>query len=480
MAPFIFSGMLIAYSLFMGTAIDMSNLWFHKYRATQAAQAACESGAADLVWVASQGTAQAITNYQAAPTGFPLAVSTGTGSYTNPPQGTSLIGTCSPSSPIAMCAYATANMPGAKGLHVTWSVSNVTPAPPKYNPNNAGGVSSFTSPTNLPSTPPTTANGVLPYLHVTVSESVPTYLLSVLPWFHSPVTVTGSCDCGLTESGGGQGTATLTSNEYCFGSNTGSETCQTTPVVPGYYLTITGYNQVSPPWVWPGFGWDQVGGFSANGNKDAPVPPSGTQAIIAQLCFNTTQPCTSPVFTFPDTPVSSTTQVTVNISGNEASEGDIWASEEHGHSQSEIGSWVTLTSTQGTISPSTIPLNYYAAQAGISAQTTYDNMDGDLAWDDNSGWALFQPCDVTYTIGAQITFPLDNSLPYGPNLPCLTQYPDAYPMGPLVDTVVVTGITNLNQIHITANSSLGNEYMGYIWAQWGGTDKVVVSSFQAY
>ena len=53
-------------------------------------------------------------------------------------------------------------------------------------------------------------------------------------------------------------------------------------------------------------------------------------------------------------------------------------------------------------------------------------------------------------------------------------------MGPLVDTVVVTGITNLNQIHITANSSLGNEYMGYIWAQWGGTDKVVVSSFQAY
>jgi hypothetical protein len=197
MAPFVFSGLLIAYSLFMGAAIDMSNLWLHKYRVSTAAQAACESGAADLIWVANLGTAQAITTYEAAPTGFPLAVPTGAGSYTDPPQGTSLSGSCSPSSPIAMCAYATANMPGAQGLNVSWIVSNITPTPPTYNANGAGGVSSFTSLMNTPSTPPETANGVLPYLRVNVSETVPTYLLSVMPWFHSPITVAGNATAGL-------------------------------------------------------------------------------------------------------------------------------------------------------------------------------------------------------------------------------------------------------------------------------------------
>ncbi len=215
MAPFIFSGMLVAYSLFMGATIDMSNLWLHKYRATSAAQAACESGVADLVWVNNQGTAQAITNYEDAPTGFSLAVSTGSGSYANPPRGTSLSGSCSPSSRIAMCAYATADMPGAQGLNVSWAVSNVTPTPPTYNANRAGGVSSFMPPSNIPSTPPVTANGVLPYLHVTVSEAVPTYLLSVMPWFHTPVTVTASCDCGMTlGSGGEQTTQTVTIPAY--------------------------------------------------------------------------------------------------------------------------------------------------------------------------------------------------------------------------------------------------------------------------
>jgi hypothetical protein len=211
MAPFAFSGLLIAYSLFMGSAIDMSNIWLHKYRATAAAQAASEAGAADLAWVANQGTAEAITEYQSTSSGFPLAVETGSGSYTNPPQGSALSGSCSSSTSVAMCAYATANMTGAKDLNVSWTVSNVTPSQTVYNPNGAGGVSSISTPSNVPSTAPTTSNGVLPYLKVTVSESVPTFLLSVMPWFHSPVTVSSTATAGLVKTTASSQELTLTS-----------------------------------------------------------------------------------------------------------------------------------------------------------------------------------------------------------------------------------------------------------------------------
>lgn len=215
MAPFAFSGILVGYSLFMGSAIDMSNLWLHKYRVTTAAQAASEAGAADLIWVANQGTAKAIENYESSPSGFPLAVETPTG-FTNPPLGTSLSGTCGGNTQIAMCAYASANMPSANGLVVSWTVSNVRPPTTTYNPNGSGGFGLFTTQQTLPVTPPTTTNGVLPYLSVTVKEIVPTYLLSIVPTFHSPVTVAGSAVAGLVGGGTAAGPEQALTGECPF------------------------------------------------------------------------------------------------------------------------------------------------------------------------------------------------------------------------------------------------------------------------
>jgi hypothetical protein len=215
MAPFAFSGILVGYSLFMGSAIDMSNLWLHKYRVTTAAQAASQAGAADLIWVANEGTAKAVENFESSPSGFPLAVATGTG-FTNPPLGTSLSGTCGGNTQIAMCAYASANMPSSNGLAVRWTVSNVRPPTTSYNPNGSGGFGLFTTQQTIPVTPPTTSNGVLPYLSVTVSEIVPTYLLSIIPTFHSPVTVGGSAVAGLVGGGTAAGPEEAITSECLF------------------------------------------------------------------------------------------------------------------------------------------------------------------------------------------------------------------------------------------------------------------------
>ena len=213
MAPFAFSGLLVGYSVFMGAAIDMSNLWLHKYRVTTAAQAASQAGAADLIWVANQGTAKAIENFQASSSGFPLALA----GITNPPLGTSLPGTCNGNTRIAMCAYAEANMPSATGLAVTWTVSNVRPPITQYNPNERGGVGVFSEQQTTPAVAPTTSNGVLPYLSVTVSEIVPTYMLSIIPSFHSPATVGGTAVAGLVSGGVPEGPEQAITSECLFG-----------------------------------------------------------------------------------------------------------------------------------------------------------------------------------------------------------------------------------------------------------------------
>ena len=157
------------------------------------------AGAADLQWVATQGTAQAIENYQAASTGFPMAVSNGS-SYTNPPaNSTSPDRAGSANANVAICGIcrrANGYSTTRSGVTVTWQVSNILPPQPAINAQGLGGIPAFTYHANTASTA-AAANGVLPYMNVTVTESVPTYLLSIMPWFHSPVTVAGTCNCGM-------------------------------------------------------------------------------------------------------------------------------------------------------------------------------------------------------------------------------------------------------------------------------------------
>ncbi len=143
MAPMMMTALLIAYTTFMGAAIDMGNLLWHKNHATTAANAACLAGAADLAWVANQGTAIALANYESGSTGFRMAVNT-TGNA--PPPASSISGDCgSASSSIAMCAYAEANgyNPNVSGNDISWTVSNVLPPQQTINPNGLGSVSSL-------------------------------------------------------------------------------------------------------------------------------------------------------------------------------------------------------------------------------------------------------------------------------------------------------------------------------------------------
>lgn len=218
MAPTIMTAMLLGWAMFLGAAVDMSNLWVHKYRAMTAARSACLAGAGDLAWAAAQGTAQAITNFQASPTGFPIAVKSNTGGYVIANQSVSLSGTCSTGTNNAICAYASANgYNTSSGASVSWTVSNVPPSGVTINPNSAGGIPSYTYAANI-GTPASPANGVLPYLHVSVAEKVSTYLLSMFPYFHSPVTVQAGCDCGLEGSPGPEQsiTAACPFNEWAY------------------------------------------------------------------------------------------------------------------------------------------------------------------------------------------------------------------------------------------------------------------------
>jgi len=225
MAPMMMTALLIAYTTFMGAAIDMGNLMWHKSHATTAANAACLAGAADLVWVADQATPTALANYESSSTGFQMAVNT-SGSIAAP--GSSISGDCSSAkTSVAMCAYAVANgyNPSIGGNDISWTVSNMLPVQQTINSNGAGSVGSFTTQQNAAQV--TTPNGVLPFLRVAVTEEVPTYLLSIMPSFHSPVTVTGVCNCGIANSGaqgstgGTSGAAEQTLTGQCAISSSG-------------------------------------------------------------------------------------------------------------------------------------------------------------------------------------------------------------------------------------------------------------------
>lgn len=286
LAPFAFSGLLIAYALFMGSAIDMSNLWLHKENGSAAAQAACESGAADMLWVANQGTSQAVTNYEGAPTGFPLAVATGSGTYTTPPAGATLSGNCdSASQSVAMCAYARANGFDASTseVSVTWTVSDVTPTPQVQNPNGSGGVPRLFPASSVPPVPLVTKNGVLPYLKVTVSEKVPTYLLSVLPWFHSPVTVSSTCNCGIAASDGPSVEQSLTGS--CPASDTvySSGEWEIDDQAPNQLRTINGDEPLNPVYYKCNDSWIDQSGTTQAWNYLSTLPDVTIDGIQIQV-----------------------------------------------------------------------------------------------------------------------------------------------------------------------------------------------------
>lgn len=163
MAPMLLSAVMVGYAAFLGATLDMGNLWLHKMRATRAANAACMAGAADLLWAANQTNSSIINGYKSTPAGFDV---TGSG------------GSCGGSSNIVMCYYATKDgyNTATSGDTVSWTLSDTPPAG---------------------ATPIALANGVHPFMSVSVTEKVKTYLLSLVPGVGSLVTVTGHCNCGL-------------------------------------------------------------------------------------------------------------------------------------------------------------------------------------------------------------------------------------------------------------------------------------------
>lgn len=245
---------------------------------------------------------------------------------------------------------------------------------------------------------------------------------------------------------------TLANNEWCAQSNSVGEYCNATPVVPGAYQN----------WTWPatGGGWECDEAVCYDSFENASIPPQGTQAIISQNCGSNqgsagnNTVCTSPTFTFPNTPVSATTPVTVYMSGLELSTGDLAT----GNYTGAQGGWVNLTISQGTITRTMgyDPYETFPYMCSYSyAANMYDCMTGGVPFDGPSGWGLWP--EPVVTGGSCSTDPDPN---YGTN--CIADYTSF--MGPYVDTAVVTGITNLNQIHVSASARYGNYYGGYIWA----------------
>lgn len=153
MAPILLSAVMVGYSAFLGATLDMGNLWLHKLRAERAANAACLAGSADLLWASNQTTLSNST----------VGGMTVTGSGGSCPDASSV------------CFYAKENgYPQG-----TYTLSSTPP----------NGVNAVT-----------TTNSVKPFLGVTVTEQVRTYLLSLLPGVGPSITVTGHCDCGIAST----------------------------------------------------------------------------------------------------------------------------------------------------------------------------------------------------------------------------------------------------------------------------------------
>jgi hypothetical protein len=146
-----------------GLAVDVSNLWFHRQSAQAAADAACQAGALDLLDASAGGTPNS---------GFT--------------PGTA--GTCTSTSSASICKYAAFN-----------GFNSAGPISPSAADTSAWNSVSYSFPSSVAGiTAPPSSMTSTPYLQVTVTESVETFLIQLVHGFHySQVKATSIC--GLAE-----------------------------------------------------------------------------------------------------------------------------------------------------------------------------------------------------------------------------------------------------------------------------------------
>ena len=155
--------MVLFLSLFLlsvlGFSIDLTNVWFHRQAAMAAADAACEAGATDMLATTGGLTLSS--------TGF----TPGTASD------------CVSSSGATMCAYAGFNGYNGAGLSSS-AASNAV---------------SWTFPSAVAGVTP--GAGTYPYMTVTISENVKTYLMSLFAGSHyQNINVSSTCGVALVNS----------------------------------------------------------------------------------------------------------------------------------------------------------------------------------------------------------------------------------------------------------------------------------------
>ncbi len=146
-----------------GLAVDVSNLWFHRQAAQAAADAACQAGALDLLDASAGGSPSS---------GFT--------------PGTA--GTCTSTSTASICKYAAFN-----------GFNSAGPGSPSVADTSAWNSVSYSFPSSVSgvTTPPSSMTST-PYLQVTVTENVETFLIQLVHGFHySQVKATSIC--GLAE-----------------------------------------------------------------------------------------------------------------------------------------------------------------------------------------------------------------------------------------------------------------------------------------
>ena len=136
-------------------SVDLGNLWFHRQAAQTAADAACQAGAMDMLYL-NQGT-----------TLPKMGFTPGTGSN------------CTSSSGATMCWYAKRNGFSGTGYTSTTAGSNV----------------SWTFPGSTSVTGVKAASVTYPFLKVTVQENIKTWFMGMLGIKYQPVAA--SCTCGL-------------------------------------------------------------------------------------------------------------------------------------------------------------------------------------------------------------------------------------------------------------------------------------------
>lgn len=143
----------------LGLAVDVTNIWFHRQAAAAAADAACQAGAVDML---AQNSGLSLPS-----TGFTPGTSSD----------------CAQSSTSTMCAYANFNDYNGTGL----------------NSNAASNSVSWTFPSSVAGVTP--GQGAHPYMALSISENVKTYLMPLLTGSHyQNINVTTTCGIALVSS----------------------------------------------------------------------------------------------------------------------------------------------------------------------------------------------------------------------------------------------------------------------------------------